>query len=69
MVFNLLNEWEPMGPRGSVREEGMNCAHKVLDKMSVRAFSTGMMEGVSMGQLLRSVMILFSFLFILTVNQ
>ncbi|CAH1437363.1 unnamed protein product [Lactuca virosa] len=33
----------------------MNCAHKVLDKMSVkRAFSTGMMEGVSMGQLLRS---------------
>ncbi|CAI9301918.1 unnamed protein product [Lactuca saligna] len=35
--------------------KAMNCAHKVLDKMSVRAFSTGMMEGISMGQLLRSV--------------
>ncbi|CAI9274477.1 unnamed protein product [Lactuca saligna] len=42
-----------MGPRGSVCEEGMNYAHKVLDKMFVRAFSIGMMEGVSMGQLLR----------------
>ncbi|CAI9288205.1 unnamed protein product [Lactuca saligna] len=31
MVFNLLNEWEPMGPRGSVREEGMNCAHKFYE--------------------------------------
>ena len=48
----------------------MKCAHKVLDKMYVRrAFLYGMMEGVLMGQLLRSVMILFSFLFILTVNQ
>ncbi|CAI9260993.1 unnamed protein product [Lactuca saligna] len=43
-----------MGLRGSVREEGMNCAHKVLDEMSMRAFLTGMMEGVSMGQLLLS---------------
>ncbi|CAI9262673.1 unnamed protein product [Lactuca saligna] len=32
----------------------MNFAHKALDKMPVRAFSTGMMEGVSMGQFLRS---------------
>ncbi|CAI9298077.1 unnamed protein product [Lactuca saligna] len=31
------------------QRKAMNCAHKVLDKMSVRAFSTGMMEGVSMG--------------------
>ncbi|CAI9275786.1 unnamed protein product [Lactuca saligna] len=36
-------------------KKAMNCAHKVLDKMHVRAFSTGMMEGISMGQLLRSV--------------